>query len=139
MAAVMKAGAIYFAVAFAFGFVFGVIRTLWLVPAVGERAAELIEMPLMLVVIVFAARTIVRRHREMRAGQWVAVGFLALALLLAVEFTAVLRLRGLSLPEYFAARDPVSGTAYYVMLVVFAALPCLMFRQRDRGRDVTGI
>lgn len=132
MATVMKLGAIYFVVTFTFGFVFGVIRTLWLVPAVGERAAELIEMPFMLVVIVFAARTIVRRHREMRAGQWVVVGLLALALLLAVEFTAVLRLRGLSLSKYFADRDPVSGTAYYLMLGAFAAMPLVIFRRQKR-------
>lgn len=131
MIQVLKVSCLYFAGVFAVGFLLGVIRTLWLVPAVGARNAELIEAPIMLLVIAFAGRTIVRRHVELsRGGQWLAVGMIALALLLAVEFTAVLRLRGISLAEYFSNRDPVSGTAYYLLLVVFAVVPFLMFRRR---------
>jgi hypothetical protein len=131
---VLKVSALYFAGVFAFGFLLGVIRTSWVVPVVGSRAAELIESPIMLVVVAFAARTIVRRHVELSRGrQWLTVGLVALALLLIVEFTAVLRLRDLSLSEYFATRDPVSGTVYYVLLGVFAVMPLLMFRQRSRA------
>jgi hypothetical protein len=39
----LKVGALYFAAVFATGFVLGAIRTLWLVPRMGTRAAELIE------------------------------------------------------------------------------------------------
>jgi len=42
------------------------------------------------------------------------MGCVALGLLLAAEFTLVLWLRGLSISEYLASRDPVSGTVYYV-------------------------
>ncbi len=63
--------------------------------------------------------------------QWLTVGVVALALLLAVEFTVVLWLRDLSISEYFASRDPVSGTVYYVLLCIFAVMPLLMFRQRS--------
>jgi hypothetical protein len=45
---VLKAGAVYFAVMFAVGFVQGTIRTLWVVPRFGARTAELMEMPVML-------------------------------------------------------------------------------------------
>ncbi|HWI12957.1 MAG TPA: hypothetical protein VNT02_01840 [Burkholderiales bacterium] len=38
-------------------------------------------------------------------------------------------LRGLTLQEYFAARDPVSGTVYHAMLLVFAAMPLLVYRK----------
>jgi hypothetical protein len=53
---VPKAGAAYFALVFAVGFVLGTIRTLWLVPRVGTRTAELMEMPLMLAATILAAR-----------------------------------------------------------------------------------
>ena len=58
---VLKASALYFVLVFGAGFVLGPIRILWLVPRVGERTAELIEAPIMLVVIVLAARWIARR------------------------------------------------------------------------------
>jgi hypothetical protein len=127
---VLKAAALYFAGVFAVGFLLGAIRTVWVVPALGTRIAELIEAPIMLLVVVFAAREIVRRHFEMSQWrQWLAVGLVALGFLLFVEFTVVLWLRGLSLSEYFANRDPVSGTVYVLLLGAFAAMPlCFALR-----------
>jgi type IV secretory pathway TrbD component len=57
------------------------------------------------------------------------MGCAALGLLLVAEFTLVLWLRGLSISEYLATRDPVSGTVYYVMLGVFAIMPLLVARR----------
>src|SRR5438876_5028581 len=48
------------------------------------------------------------------------MGGIALVFLLVAEFGFVLWLRGLSIREYLATRDPVSGTVYYVMLGIFA-------------------
>jgi len=45
----LKAGVLYFALAFAAGFMLGIVRTLWAVPRVGVRVAELMEAPIMLV------------------------------------------------------------------------------------------
>jgi hypothetical protein len=132
MIQVLKVSALYFAGVFAGGFVLGAIRTLWVVPVLGARTAELIEAPIMLLVVILAARAIVRRHAQLAQWrQWLTVGLVALALLLAVELTVVLRLRDLSLSEYFASRDPVSGTVYLVLLGIFAVMPLLMFRQRS--------
>ncbi|MFC5526172.1 hypothetical protein ACFPPA_10495 [Rhodanobacter ginsengisoli] len=128
---VLKVSVLYFAGVFAAGFVLGVIRTLWVTPALGPRAAELIEAPIMLLVVILVARTLVRRHALAQGWQWLTVGVVALALLLAVEFTVVLQLRDLSISEYLASRDPVSGTVYYVLLGMFAVMPLLMFRQRS--------
>jgi type IV secretory pathway TrbD component len=52
--------------------------------------------------------------------------------LLVAEFTLVLWLRGLTISEYFASRDPVAGTVYILMLAVFALMPLLVARRRDR-------
>ena len=46
-----KAGTAYFALVFGAGFVMGAIRVPLLVPRLGERVAELIEMPFMCIVI----------------------------------------------------------------------------------------
>ena len=60
----VKFGLLYFTLVFVAGFILGTTRVLLLVPQVGERNAELIEMPLMLVVIYFSARFIVRKLGE---------------------------------------------------------------------------
>ena len=57
------------------------------------------------------------------------MGFIALGLLLVAELTLVLWLQGMSIREYFASRDPVAGTVYYVMLAVFAVMPLLFARR----------
>lgn len=123
----LKAGAIYFALVFGAGCVLGPIRILWLVPKVGERIAELIETPVMLAVIILAARWVARRFVTPRTPyRLLAVGLISLGLLLLAELTLVLWLRGLTLGEYFASRDPVAGTVYLVMLGVFAIMPVLV-------------
>jgi hypothetical protein len=50
------------------------------------------------------------------------------ALLLLAELTLVLRLRGLTLEEYFATRDPVSSTAYYAAVLLLVLMPLLVNR-----------
>lgn len=127
---IMKAGVLYFALVFGAGFVLGPIRILWVVPRFGTRIAELMEAPIMFVVIIVAARWIVRRLAvpytlSIRLG----MGCVALGLLLVAEFTLVLWLRGLSISDYLASRDLVSGKVYYVILGVFAIMPLLVARR----------
>jgi hypothetical protein len=127
---VLKAGALYFALAFGSGFVLGGIRVLWVVPRIGERTAELIEMPIMLVVIILAARWVARRFPLASTPTTrLGVGCVALGFLLTTELTMVLWLRGLTMGEYVASRDPVAGTVYLVMLGVFAVMPLLAARK----------
>jgi ABC-type uncharacterized transport system permease subunit len=124
-------GVLYFGLVFGTGFVLGPVRVLWLAPRVGERLAELIELSLMIVVIVLAARFVVRRLAvPPTVPARARMGLLALALVLAAEFSLVLWLRGITLDDYFAGRDPVAGTAYSLTLAFFAALPLLLARRR---------
>ena len=58
---ILKAGMLYFALVFGAGFVLGTIRTLLVVPRVGTRMAELMEMPIMLVVTIVVSRWVVLR------------------------------------------------------------------------------
>ena len=127
---ILKPGLLYFAIVFGMGFVLGAIRTVWIVPRVGTRLAELMETPIMLVVTIVAARWIVL-HLAMPStpSARLGMGGIALCLLLIAEFGLVLWLRGLSIREYLATRAPVSGTVYYVMLGAFAIVPLLLARR----------
>jgi hypothetical protein len=123
----LKAGSLYFALVFAAGFVLGTIRTLWVVPRVGTRKAELMETPIMLAVTIVVARWIVMRLAvPPTPSARLGMGWIALLLLLVTEFVFMLRLRGLTIRQYLASRDPVAGTFYYVLLAVFAVMPLLV-------------
>jgi hypothetical protein len=120
----------YFVAVFAVGFLLGVVRVLWLVPVAGERSAELMELPLMIVASFFVARALVARFRVVDARAALEAGLAALALLLVAELGAAFALRGLTPVEYVASRDPVSGAAYAVALLIFGLLPWLIVRSR---------
>ncbi len=130
MKPILIAGVLYFALVFGAGFVLGTIRTLWVAPRVGMRIAELVETPIMLVVTIVAARWIVHRLAVPSVpSSRLSMGFVALGLMLVAEFGLVLWLRGLSIREYLATRDPVSGTVYYLTLGVFAIIPLFVVRR----------
>ena len=125
----LKAGVLYFALVFGAGFVLGTIRTLWVVPWLGARAAELVEAPIMVGIAALAARFVVRRLAvPPELSVRLALGTVALALMLVAEFTLVLWVRGLSIRDYLASRDPVAETAYYVALLLYAAMPSMVAR-----------
>jgi len=127
---IVKAAVFYFALVFGAGFVLGTVRTLWIVPRIGTRAAGRMETPIMLVVTIVAARwTALRLAMPSVPSARLGMGGVALVLMLVAEFGLVLCLRGLSIREYLATRDPVSGTVYYAMLVVFALMPLLVARR----------
>jgi hypothetical protein len=127
---IVKAGVLYFALVFGAGFVLGTIRTLWIVPRLGTRMSELMETPIMLVISIVAARwTVLRLAVPSVPSARLVMGGIALVLMLVAEFGFVLWLRGISIRDYLATRDPVSGTVYCVMLVVFAIMPLLLARR----------
>jgi hypothetical protein len=99
------------------------VRVLWLVPLVGERAAELIEAPCMLAAIVLSARFVVRLHPAARRSSLLVSGILASLLVVVLDLSVVLWLRGLTIREYVEARDPVAGSVYVGLLVAFGLMP----------------
>ena len=127
----LKAGVLYFVLVFAAGFVLGAIRTLWAVPRLGVRTAELIEAPIMFGVSILAAQWVVRHSGiPPRWSSRLALGCFALGLMLLVEFTFGLWVRGLTIRGYFETRDPVSGTVYFLTLGAFAVIPIFIGRPR---------
>lgn len=125
----IKAGVAYFALVFGAGFVLGVLRVFLLAPRLGERVAELAEMPFMFAVILGAAIFITRRFAvPPSVAARLGMGLLALGLLLVAELVLVVILQDRSLADYIASRDAVSGSVYLVMLVLFGAMPILVGR-----------
>ena len=122
-----KPALLYFALVLGTGFLFGMIRVPFLVPRLGERSAELLEMPFMLVAIVLAARHVVRRFElPKNAALRLKVGFAALAMPVLAEGLLATLLQGRSLTEFIASRDPVSGSVYLGMLLLFALMPFIL-------------
>jgi hypothetical protein len=130
----IKAGLAYFALVFGAGFVLGALRVSFLVPHFGERISELSEMPVMFIVIVTAARFVTRRYAvPFSIAARLGTGLIALGLLLAAELLLAVVLQARSLADYVASRDPVSGSVYLAMLVLFAVMPAFI-GQTGRAR-----
>jgi hypothetical protein len=134
MTRVVSLGLLYFVLVFGAGFVLGPIRVLFVEPHIGTRAAELIDLAIMAVWIWVVARWLLRRFAVLRDTRVrLAMGGIAVALSVLVDFTVVLRLRDMTLSGYVASFDPVAGTAFWLMQVVFALMPWWL--GRDAGRS----
>lgn len=129
MKQILTSGLLYFAVVFGVGFVLGPIRVLVLVPRVGERSAELMELPIMLAAIIAAARWVIARLAvHPSTGMRLGIGGIALFLTVMAELGVLVWVRDLTLAQYIAQRDPVAGSAYVASLVLFALMPALVRR-----------
>lgn len=135
--AIAKAGVIYFLLVFGAGFALALVRIPFLVPAFGVRAAELMETPVMLAVIVWASWRLARNHPTLSRGERLAAGTLALICLVIAELAVAYSLGARSVSQYIASRDPVSGSVYLVSLVFFSVAPALWSRQpSDRSQAI---
>lgn len=122
----IRAGLLYFAIVIGTGFLMGVVRVPLVVPRIGQRWAELAEMPIMAATIFLAAGYILKRFPEIQhQNRSLVAGFLALALAICAELGLALTLQHRPLADYFASRDKISGSVYLGMLVVFGLMPRL--------------
>jgi hypothetical protein len=125
----VKAGAFYFLIVFAAGWLFGPVRVLLVEPRVGPTLAVLIEAPFMLTAMVLAARFVVGRTSVGPALAARAVmGLTALALLLAAEALVAGPLRGQSPGQYMQSYLTPEGAVSLAMFLIFAAVPSLVAR-----------
>lgn len=122
---ILKSGFVYFLLVFGAGFALALIRIPYLVPRFGVRTAELIEAPVMVLVILLASRSLARRNPQLGRRARLASGCTAFLLLVAAEL-GVAYFSGVRSPsDYIAARDPISGSVYLASLVFFAVAPAL--------------
>lgn len=126
---VIQAGLVYFTLVFGLGFLLGSIRVPFIVPRIGQRNAELIEMPFMLVGIVLAAQFIISYFTIPNTTlTYIFVGLIALSLVIMAELLLVVVLQKSTINNYFKNRDPISGIAYFVLLIIFAVMPLIIMQ-----------
>ena len=132
MLSTLKAGFVYVALVLGTGFRLGVPRVPFLVPRIGERWAELVEMPIMAGTIYFSAGHILRRFPAVdRPSIALVVGALALVLSICAELALAVTRQSQSITQYLASRDKVSGSVYLIVLVLFALMPRLRLHSSE--------
>lgn len=129
MGQILQLSCTYFGIVFSIGFIFGVIRVLFVAPYLGDEKAEILEAPLMILVSYLASRYIVSlAGRESAQAKMIVVGILALLYLLAVEFSFVLWLREIALAEYLSSKYSMAGVTYMVSLFLYTIFPYIVYR-----------
>ncbi|KAF2472746.1 uncharacterized protein BDR25DRAFT_11247 [Lindgomyces ingoldianus] len=123
----LSSSILYFALIFTSGLALGCIRVPFLQPILGDRKAQLLEMPVMLVAIAKSAQLIVRRlHPQTSTSHLAAIGFVALVLMLVAEIAGTVFFMGKEWKGWWnwvQDRDAVAGPVYFTLLAVFAAMP----------------
>jgi hypothetical protein len=124
MRAALTAGVLYFAIVFAVGFALGTLRVTTLVPRLGELASVAIEVPAMLVASWLASAWLVRGFRVPRTTvARLAMGGLALVLLLAAEWALGLVLFGRTVAGQLAAWATAPGLLGLGAQLAFGLVP----------------
>ncbi len=117
----------YTAAVFTAGVVLGIARTLVLMPRVGEAAAILIEVPVMLAISLFAARWAVGRWPvRARLGPRLAMGALAFTLLMAAEAALSTLGFGRTFAEHLARTLRPAALPGLAAQILFGTMPVLL-------------
>ncbi|KAK0639750.1 hypothetical protein B0T16DRAFT_423678 [Cercophora newfieldiana] len=141
---IISSSLLYTLLVFSGGFLCGCIRVPFLEPLLGQRTAQLLEMPVMAMVIWRSARVVVRRMsfrpkgQKQRLGSMAVeidsdcrllMGLLALAWFVALEvglYSWVNRAEQKGWKEWVFERDYVAGSVFFGLLVGFAVLPAVV-------------
>ena len=123
MSGELKAALIYVLAAFGLGFLLGPLREFVLGPALGRVPALLVELPLMLGFCAWLAPRLLRQCRVPPGLARLRMGFAALTLLLALEFSTGVALRGWSLRAWLAGFATPHGLVTLAAYLVFALIP----------------
>jgi len=125
----VKAGAIYFLLTFAAGFIMGPVRELVLAPQLGTVAALLVEAPVMLVAMSLATVASVKLTSLGPALRGrIEMSLTAVALLTAAEIGLSSLLRGWTLAEWLRHHADAEGLISIVLYVAFAICPLVLAR-----------
>ncbi len=127
-------GTAYFSAVFAAGFLLGVLRTLVLVPLLGELTAVLVELPLMLTIAWLVCTRILRRW-PLSPRSALGMGAVAFLLLMAAEASLSTLLAGRSLAEHLALYSQLPHQVGLAGQLAFALVPWLQARRSQTPRS----
>lgn len=121
-------GALYVTAVFAAGFVLGVLRTLVLVPLLGELTAVLLEVPVILCISWLVCTRILQRW-PLAPPEAVAMGATAFVLLMLAEAGLSALLAGRSLTEHLALYAQLPHQVGLAGQLAFAVIPWIQCRR----------
>ena len=124
MAKSVTAGASYFVIVFAFGFVLGTVRTILVAPQLGELVAVLMELPIILTLSWLTCGWIVSKIELSRAfSVRVIMSVTAFSFLMIAEISLSVFAFGNDLSEHFATLASTVGAIGLLGQMAFAAMP----------------
>lgn len=132
MKRILLTGTVYVAAVFAAGFVLGVLRTLVMVPLLGEMAAVLVELPVILAVAWLVCTRILRRWPLSPAAA-VGMGAIAFLLLMGAEASLSTLLAGRSLAQHLALYAQLPHQVGLAGQLAFAVIPWIQARRSQRS------
>lgn len=128
----LTAGLNYFALVFSAAFLIGVLRTLVVAPAIGETAAVLAEVPIVLALSWLFCRW-VTRHIPVPALQGrVMMGILAFVLLMAAELLLAVLIAHRTVAGHFALYRTAPALIGLLGQIGFAVIPSVQLWQNRR-------
>jgi hypothetical protein len=133
LSAVPHAAAIYFVLVFAVGMLLGAPRVLWLEPWLGKALAVLLEAPLLVGAMWFAAR-LAPRWAGMNGGwiSFLSIGVIALVFQQVADLAVGFGLRGMTFADQLHYFSTPAGIIYALTLVIFALMPLIRIRRAGR-------
>ena len=132
--AIFSSGFIYFAIVFAFAFVMGVVRTLFIAPRLGAAAAVAIELPIVIGISFLVARRMLRDH-AFSLGERGTVGAIAFILLMIAEAALSVVMRRESVAVWAANLVTPLGLLGLAGQIGFGLMPLFVGDERAASPD----
>jgi hypothetical protein len=133
---IFKAGSAYFAIIFSLGFILGTIRVLAVIPRIGEFAATLLELPLILTASWFVSGWLIRKIEiAPDSASRLLMGAVAFGLAMIAEPLLGLSF-GRSLAEQWSALLRPAGLAGIAGQALFGLMPWVRL-QTGNAREGT--
>ncbi|MEQ1523371.1 MAG: hypothetical protein ABL936_19070 [Aestuariivirga sp.] len=131
MPSAIRAGALYFAIVFAAGFVLGALRVTFIIPFIGELLAVALELPIILFISRIVCRRLVAQFSvPAMVSHRAAMGALAFGLLMLAELGLSILVFDRSGDAYLSHLLTAPGLLGLAGQIVFAAMPLGLLRQR---------
>ena len=122
----IRAGIQYFVMVFTVGFLLGTVRAMAVAPRIGEFAAVLLELPVMLAASWWICGWLIQRHGV--PARWparAAMGGVAFTLLMLAEWALALGPLGRSAADQWSAYATGPGALGLAGQLLFGAFPLL--------------
>lgn len=125
IARALQAGILYFLTVFAIGFILGTLRVLVVIPRIGEVAAVLLEVPVMLALAWPICGVLLRRCGVSAGAARVVMGGVAFSVLMMAEWGLAVLLFGQTSSQHWATYRTLPGQIGLLGQILFALLPIL--------------